>query len=583
MPPIVFPLIGASWLIILFLNYCLAFPPVPLLSFLAWPSFSIGKHLFVSLINGAWLLFFVAAAYGYGSFLLQRIVRKAIILTQLEHILFSLPIGFTVLSLVVLGGNSIAITSTWFYFTVLTAGCGVATISAYDSVNSLINRIRGITTTDILALIFVAIPCIISLVGALAPSTQFDALVYHLELPTRYLAHGGLYAVPANLFFSFPQLIEMLFQMGIALHGDTVASLTAWIFYPMTALAIYAFCSRFNPGPTGKALGYLSAIIWLYLPQAFLVSTGAFVDIALAFYLTMGIFALFLWRENSASPSLLLLSGILSGGACGIKYTGSILLAYGLLMIIFTAPRNMRIASFSIYFLSAVTVFFSWVIKNIVFLNNPLAPWGTQIFNHSLLTSAVAQSYLSHIAGHGTSFHGIVNIFMLPWNMTVHGFAFGGGFDIIGPLYLLYFPCLFLVRFRLFSDEKNSSIHRDFFAIIFFYSIVWFFTGKVLRFMLPIIPFLSIMIAGGLLAALRNGYFLKITAVTVFIAAIVHNVLMANMVLSYIQPAKVVLGGQSREQYLGQKLFYYRGVSAANALLGQNTRVLYFGETRGYY
>ena len=65
MPPIVFPLIGASWLIILFLNYCLAFPPVPLLSFLAWPSFSIGKHLFVSLINGAWLLFFVAAAYGY--------------------------------------------------------------------------------------------------------------------------------------------------------------------------------------------------------------------------------------------------------------------------------------------------------------------------------------------------------------------------------------------------------------------------------------------------------------------------------------------------------------------------------------
>ena len=101
--------------------------------------------------------------------------------------------------------------------------------------------------------------------------------------------------------------------------------------------------------------------------------------------------------------------------------------------------------------------------------------------------------------------------------------------------------------------------------------------------MLPIIPFLSIMIAGGLLAALRNGYFLKITAVTVFIAAIVHNVLMANMVLSYIQPAKVVLGGQSREQYLGQKLFYYRGVSAANALLGQNTRVLYFGETRGYY
>ncbi|MGA2091550.1 MAG: hypothetical protein ABSH12_08865, partial [Endomicrobiales bacterium] len=145
MPFRVISLIGSFWLIIVFLNYCLAFPPAPLLGFLSVPSFTVGKHLFDPLVNGIWLLIFLVAAYGYGSYLLKRLRTVRVSLSLLERFLFSLPLGLYAMSLAVLGGDSIGLTSHWFYGVVLLAGCAANSTVCAEYV-AMFKRLRSMTS-----------------------------------------------------------------------------------------------------------------------------------------------------------------------------------------------------------------------------------------------------------------------------------------------------------------------------------------------------------------------------------------------------------------------------------------------------
>jgi len=59
------------------------------------------------------------------------------------------------------------------------------------------------------------------------------------------------------------------------------------------------------------------------MPAFLLLSSGGYVDIGLAFYSFLSLYAILLWRMNPRR-GLLILSGALAGFALGIKYTGAI-------------------------------------------------------------------------------------------------------------------------------------------------------------------------------------------------------------------------------------------------------------------
>lgn len=573
------PLAGFIWLTVVCIAYLIVFPPGEQLSSVALPSIALGAHLLTPIIDCAFFLAMAVALRGWGMLVLRKLLASgSASCTVLERELFALPLGAALVSLAVLGGNTIGIVSVWFYAALIVAGCAVNFLPPLR-ISISIKEFPSLTWSRVGAAIIVSVPLLVSVIGALAPPTQFDSLVYHLALPARYLAAGGIHAVPYNIFSSFPHGMEMLYQAALAVRGPVVASLISWMFYPFTALAIYAYCARYFTAH----LGFLAAVVWLYTPMLMLISAGGYVDCALAFYAFMALFAFQRWRDAEGDAGWLAVGALLCGTGCSVKYTGLVVAAFGAALIARYAPRGKKVFSLGIFVALAGAMFLPWIIKNAILLHNPIAPWGTGLFTGSLVPAATATAYFAHIAGHGSAIAGITDWILLPWHMTVNGVMFGGGFDITGPLFLLFIPCAALAGRRLYSMVRNSTIIRDILLFVSLFIAAWLASGKVLRFLVPIAPFLSIGAAAGILAVTQSGRMFKIGGTVIFIAALAHNMLMSLMVMSYIEPARVVLGGEPRREYLSRKLNYYRGAEAMRDILPSNAHVLYVGESRGLY
>lgn len=572
-------LAGFFWLTIVFVAYLIVYPPGGILSSLSLPDIAFGTHLLIPVVDIVYFLAMAAAMRGVGMLLLRTILAHgSSSITALERELFALPLGAACLSLTVLGGNVVAVVAVWFY-AVLIVGGSILNLVPGVRPSFSVNDARWFTPWRMAAAGVAVPPLLISMINALAPPTQYDSLVYHLAFPARYLADGGLHAVPYSIFSSFPQGMEMLFQAALAVRGPVVASLISWMFFPLTGLAIYAFCRRYLT----VRLGLLAALVWLYTPMMMIISAGGYVDCALAFFVVMAVFAFLRWRDEDGDAGWLVVSGVLCGAACSIKYTALVVTAFCAAVTVRYAPQGKKVRTIIIFASASGLMFVPWLIKNAVLLYNPIAPWGTGLFTHSLVPAATARAYFAHIAGHGSAIASVSDWVLLPWHMTVNGVMFGGGFDIAGLLFLLFIPCILVVGPRLYSIVRNSIIIKDILLFLCLFCAAWVVSGKVLRFLVPVVPFLSIVAAAGFLAMVQAGRTFRIGATVVLGGVFAHNLLMAVMVMSYIDPARVVLGGESRREYLGRKVSYYHGAEAMKGILPPGAHVLYVGESRGFY
>jgi 4-amino-4-deoxy-L-arabinose transferase-like glycosyltransferase len=317
-----------------------------------------------------------------------------------------------------------------------------------------------------------------------------------------------------------------------------------------------------------------AALVWLFTPAALFLATGTYVDLALAFYVFMAMYALMLWME-SGDALWVAAAGGLSGIALGIKYTGVLAAAFIFLAVLVKQRSSRSFRPVLLFSLLLAATFLPWLAKNYLLLHNPVAPWGTSFFHGSLVTLDTAERYFAHIRDHGIPINGAADLLALPWHLTVQGFRFGGGFDILGPVLLLFMPALF---FKLKIDKILKVLLLFAVWFIFF----WLGTGKVLRFLFPILPFLCIFAAYGFHHSIEEKW-LKVPALLFLGAAVLHNILLFHWCMAPVDPYAVVLGGQTRSGYLAQKVSYYNALERAVNPLPPASRVLFWGETRGYY
>jgi hypothetical protein len=582
-------LIALFWLAVIGLLYYAAFPPAGLLAGLPRISglslsFKPFEHLFC-------LFLFVAAANGWAGFLWSDGQ-----LSHLERFLFAAASGFGLMSLLTLFFTAVGLTGSLLYFVMLLAGF-VFFIAAGKNLHGMLS-----SQARTLALLS-AIPLLSALIGALAPPTQFDSLVYHLALPADYLRAGKMYAVPENFFFSFPQGMEMLFQMALKVDGHILANLMHWAFLPLGALAVYSFSHKF----WGHKEGLAGAMIWLTTPAVMFVSTGTYVDLAVAFYVFTSFYAFVLWK-TSGRNFYLYLCAALSGLACGVKYTAFMNVFLTALLIIVSGSfrngavegetaaegENLQISAQGTirhhrrgkayrfkaclkYAAIVIAVFSPWILKNLVYLKNPFAPWGAALFPSSLVAADQANAYFRHIGAHGVSVGSIKDLVLMPWQLTFHGLRFGGGFDVIGPVFLLFLPTLFL-RSKIDKIEKLLLLYCA------LYAAAWLATGKVMRFLLPLIPFLSILSGRGISFLYREAskpYRLAVAAVLAL--AFSHNLLIFHWIMASVDPYSASVSGVSEPRYLAARLNYYKAAEDALNKLGPGTKTLFLGETRSYY
>lgn len=152
----------------------------------------------------------------------------------------------------------------------------------------------------------------------LALPDPYDSLTYHLELPARWLAGGGLELVPTyfgDLAPSYtPAAIEGTFAAFMLPSGsDSLARIGQLPFLALAAVSIYRLSGR-------GLIGGLAAAMFASLPEVFIQATGSMVDLASTAVFLAALDQLDQCRRSGRSGPLLL-AGALTGLFVASRFT----------------------------------------------------------------------------------------------------------------------------------------------------------------------------------------------------------------------------------------------------------------------
>jgi len=206
---------------------------------------------------------------------------------------------------------------------------------------------------------------------ALYPPIDPDPGIYHLPFARGFMESPGLPFFASLRFPIFPQLGELLFAIGLRLHGTTGAQLIQAAMALFTALLLWVW----GRDAGGEAAGLVAAALWLGNPMVIFLGTTAHVDVALACFVLAGLYCLERARTDgrAAWP---VLAGAFLGGAAAVKYLGLFFLAAGAAAML-TRQRRRLAAAFAVAALVVTLPVYAHILR---LTGNPAFPFFPQVF-----------------------------------------------------------------------------------------------------------------------------------------------------------------------------------------------------------
>ncbi len=446
----------------------------------------------------------------------------------------------------------------------------------------------------------------INLLMALAPPFGLDEQQYHLNAPLHYIRRGGFYILShLGGQTRYPQNMEMLFTLAMVVKDDILAKLINYYFGVMTLFVIRAFNKRFFQSESllPCAIFYCS---WL----VYYVSAQIHVELPLAFYEGVALFALLLWLDDlpnwyiHGAPLrfLFFFSAACAGFALGIKYTSmlSLIAFFALIIIYFKAWRytfNRRVLLYAAgYVFFALLLFSPWIIKNTVYYRNPIEPFRIRLLTAYLndLAGRKAAEPAPPAAAEFTRRYQILNravyprsslreFLLIPYNSTIYGEWGRQVFDmLISPFYLMFLPFLFAMR------RKGWGVNALLIYVSIF-DILWLILQPITRYLAPIMPVMAILIAflfqrlESEQESLARVFTNILKGIVVFMLFII--MMCALLTLIWRNPVFYLMGRESKSAFLTrnspggiQKL-----IDLANKELPADANILLLWEKRGYY
>ena len=350
----------------------------------------------------------------------------------------------------------------------------------------------------LLAAAIIGAVCAIAFLGALAPEIEFDALWYHLELPALDLEAGQLVDRPEQYVSLYPQTAELLYAFGLGWQGVATAKLLHFAFGVLTAVATYRLGRRWLSPPFALA----GAAILVATPLILWELRTAYVDLVVAFFVTVALHELLGWRETGDDRRLWR-SAVTLGLALATKHVALLILPGALLYVALGRDRSIRESLRALLRWSglrpllgfaglALLLASPWYLRSLVATGNPVFPelysiFGAPADRWSDRTQQGLDAYLA-TSGFGRS---PLELLILPWRATISPERFSGS---IGPLYLITIPlALLLPRTRRLGLGRLALVPLVFLAL-------WAspLSSFQLRFLIPILPVLAVLAAAGL-------------------------------------------------------------------------------------
>ncbi len=419
---------------------------------------------------------------------------------------------------------------------------------------------------------------VIVLVRGLAPVTDYDGLTYHLVVPRDYLRAGRVLPYPGEAHPNFPLTVDLLYIPAILLGLENAARLIHLGFGVLLGLGVYTLAGRLLGSRRG---GWLALLIFGTTPVIGTVGGYAHTDLGWALFEFLAAYALLAppvyGGAGQEGRGWLVLAGIFAGLGLGSKYLGLPALgALGVALLVqsgLLAHRSWRhvLGDGLLFGLVALAVAAPWYLKNWLWLGNPVYPlWfggrGWDAYQWANLLST------------GTRYgprRGVMGFLLLPWDLFRYSIGYFGPTPFVFPTPLsLLLPLYLLVR-------RRPAINLILLVALLRFG-TWAISARNARYLMDIYPLLSVAVAY-LLTELARQRRIRVLVQGVVFVMLVANLAWQALLLVQEGPIPVVLGLESREDYLAEhNQPPYRVIRFINRLPA-GSRVFFVGNGQSYY
>lgn len=412
---------------------------------------------------------------------------------------------------------------------------------------------------------------------SLYPPTGFDATMYHLPFAKAFATTGGVPFLPDLRFPVFPQANEMLFAMALLFAPDIATHLVQWLLTALTAALIWSWAREAWGRP---AAGLLAAAIFLGNPLVAHLASSAYVEAGLTLFVTAALYALRRWR-HTGERRWLAASAFFAATAADVKYLGIFFVGVlGAAVLLGRRPDPVfrsRCAAALLYGGIALATLAPWYGRIWATTGNPLFPffphafgttaWSPQRFQglHSWVGGATSGP-VSPAAAMGKR---LVRTVRLPWDLVAERDRYGGQ-PPLSPVYLVALP---LALWAARSDSRS----RRLLGLAGFYSFLCLGLPADSRYLVPVLPLVSLAAAGALLPLARGWRANALAALCLLPGWLYpgHRIL---------RQGPLPLTPLQREAYLGRQLPLYPAVAYLNRTAGSRyTAYALHAENLPYY
>jgi hypothetical protein len=364
---------------------------------------------------------------------------------------------------------------------------------------------------------FVAICAAPLFLLALYPPIAFDETLYHLPFVQAIARSGAIRFLPDFRFPAFPQLHELLCVPAFLLAGDTATHLVALAEVLVLAGMMIAW-------PQQRMAGFLAAALVLGNPIVIQMATVTHVEIALALFIAAGFWCLD--RRSVAA------AGFLFGTACSVKYLGWYFAVAGLLcLLLFGTNRRRTIPLFLGGLAIAVLPMYSRIAA---LTGNPFFPFLPKLFGTSRWVLPLPETTAR-----------VVNGLRLFWDIT-----FARDRLNWQPPYSPLFAVAMLITLIAATRDRRAAFLA---ALCLGYIAIFTFLPQDSRYLLPLLPLVSIAAAMIVTPLLRKNYVIALT-----LLAIAPGAAYAGYRLARQWPLPIT--SAQRQRYLEEHIPEYRAL-----------------------
>lgn len=457
-------------------------------------------------------------------------------------------------------------------------------------------------------LLLIAVPLVLAFVAGLAPPTAKDTLLYHFAVPKAFIAQGSNAFVEGNIasylalgtemHTVWAMLLGSLFSQRAA---EAAGGAVVWFFFPILLTAIFGFAREIG---VERRWALIAVLMFASVPTVYHVAASAYIDIALALFITLAIYSLTRWWQTLEGGWLIFVAIFLGVSLSAKLTTLFVVAAFALLVLLrardsptarlpgsvataFMTPGRIIAGGFRALILAGL-IASPWYLRTWAETGSPVFPFYMSIWPGEAAGWDIERSNLFQTmnAQYGGAVKSPLDYLAAPWNLSVNAQPeLASHFDgVLGVAFLIGLPVLVFVRWRTKISDEGARVPIKIGAgvagIMFLF---WLFSSQQLRYLLPILPILAISIAAAATRIAERGTPLYTASKYALSIAGIAGIVVSAAWFLQKAPVRVVLGGETRDQYLARNIDYYPYYQWLNTETEPNAKVWLINMRRDTY